>query len=235
MKIHTIQLNIESLLGGCNHMDATEFGAYLSLLVACYQSDNNLPSDDKRLSRMARVSPKVWQRIKSVVSPKFIQNDSSWSHVRVQKEIDKYKLLSTKNRVNSLKKRDTNQPVGSVSLTQIEANTSNNHQVTSNKNKEYKTSALRLPCPDDVSENIWQDHLKNRRAKKQPITQTALDGMRREADKLGWTLEQALTEACNRGWASFKSEWMTNQTKEKESGKQKLARETRELLESVRS
>lgn len=72
--------------------------------------------------------------------------------------------------------------------------------------------------PDDVSESVWQDHLKTRRAKKQPITQTALDGMRREAAKLGWTLEQALTESCSRGWASFKAEWI-NQENGKQNGK----------------
>lgn len=83
------------------------------------------------------------------------------------------------------------------------------------------------PRPDDVSENIWEDHLRNRRAKKQPLTETALNGMRKEAAKMGMTLEQALTEACTRGWGSFKAEWMTDDKK-----KTKLLTQAKEMLDN---
>ena len=47
-----------------------------------------------------------------------------------------------------------------------------------------------------------------RKAKKAPITETALAGIRREADKAGYTLEQALATSCERGWIGFKAEWV---------------------------
>lgn len=99
--------------------------------------------------------------------------------------------------------------------------------------KEERSSHAAPMCPDDVSQSIWEDHLKNRKAKRQPITDTALEGMRREAEKAGFTLEQALTEACQRGWASFKAEWVTKETKL--NGKSKLATEADALLERIRS
>ena len=46
MHIHTIQLNIEKMLGGTVHMDAQEFGAYMSLIITCYQAKNMIPDDD---------------------------------------------------------------------------------------------------------------------------------------------------------------------------------------------
>lgn len=63
--------------------------------------------------------------------------------------------------------------------------------------------------PDDVTEKTWQDYTTLRKAKKSPITQTALDGIRREAEKASYTLEAALLECCARGWQGFKAEWVT--------------------------
>ena len=62
--------------------------------------------------------------------------------------------------------------------------------------------------PDGVTDAVWRDFVKLRSAKKSPITQTALRGIEREAQKAGIDLQQALEVCCERGWASFKAEWM---------------------------
>ena len=68
--------------------------------------------------------------------------------------------------------------------------------------------------PDGVTDDVWRDFVKLRNAKKSPITQTALRGIEREAQKAGIDLQQALEVCCERGWASFKAEWMNkDQTK----------------------
>jgi uncharacterized protein YdaU (DUF1376 family) len=61
--------------------------------------------------------------------------------------------------------------------------------------------------PQDVSDDVWRDFLTTRKAK---LTQTALKGIRKQADTAGLTLEQALETACERGWKSFKAEWLHN-------------------------
>lgn len=132
MHIHTIQLNIEKLIGGTNHMDALEFGAYMSLLVCAYQTDNNLPDDDKRLARMAKCSPRQWSKVKPTIIKKFTVKNLVWLHKRVQKDLEKYEKLSRKNKANALKKNKTPKPVGKPKAKSGTANTSNNHQVTNN-------------------------------------------------------------------------------------------------------
>jgi hypothetical protein len=62
--------------------------------------------------------------------------------------------------------------------------------------------------PDGVTDDVWRDFVKLRNAKKSPITQTALRGIEREAQKAGIDLQQALEVCCERGWAGFKAEWM---------------------------
>jgi len=70
--------------------------------------------------------------------------------------------------------------------------------------------------PDDVSDQVWKDFVAHRKAKKAPITQTALNSIKKEAEKARWPLERALSECCARGWQSFKADWVSEQT-----GKQK--------------
>lgn len=65
-----------------------------------------------------------------------------------------------------------------------------------------------LDRPADVSETVWRDALSHRKALKKPLTETALLGIRREADKAGWPIEAALVEMVSRGWQGFKSDWV---------------------------
>lgn len=66
--------------------------------------------------------------------------------------------------------------------------------------------------PDGVSDELWADWLSHRDGK---FSQTALDGFKREADKAGWTVAEAFTEAIERKWHGFKANWV----KEARNGK----------------
>jgi hypothetical protein len=76
--------------------------------------------------------------------------------------------------------------------------------------KEEKNTAhgRAFPCPDGVSVEVWADFMAIRKAKRAPMTDTALKQIQRETDKAGWGLEAALSEAVSRGWQSFKAEWV---------------------------
>jgi uncharacterized protein YdaU (DUF1376 family) len=62
--------------------------------------------------------------------------------------------------------------------------------------------------PNDVSCDVWEDFLAIRKAKKAPLSTTALQGIQREAVKAGITLQDALQECCLRGWQGFQAEWL---------------------------
>lgn len=72
------------------------------------------------------------------------------------------------------------------------------------KPKRKRTSVAR---PDGVSEQVWEDFSALRTKRRAPITETALKGIQREAEKAGITLEAALSTCCERGWQGFKAEW----------------------------
>jgi hypothetical protein len=79
--------------------------------------------------------------------------------------------------------------------------------------KEQKTTrAPRTPQvskPDSVMDQVWNDWLALRKAKRATVTETAIAGIEREAIKAGMTLGGALAMACERGWTGFKAEWVT--------------------------
>ena len=70
-----------------------------------------------------------------------------------------------------------------------------------------KTAVAAVACPSDVDAAVFADFLAIRKAKRAPLTATALGGIRREADKAGVTLEEALTVCCERGWVGFRADW----------------------------
>lgn len=66
-----------------------------------------------------------------------------------------------------------------------------------------------VPCPSDVDPQVWADWQVVRKAKKAgALTATALDGVRREAERAGWPIGDALRECCARGWVGFKADWV---------------------------
>lgn len=98
---------------------------------------------------------------------------------------------------------------------QVTSNTTNkqptsNQQVTTDK--EYKNIRIKedknIHAPNGVSFETWEDFKKLRKAKKAPVTETVISGIKKQADIAGWTIEEAIKECCLRGWQSFKAEWV---------------------------
>jgi len=69
-----------------------------------------------------------------------------------------------------------------------------------------------LAKPDGVDDQVWTDFLAIRKAKRSPLSATALAGIGREADKAGITLADALVVCCERGWTGFRADWYATAT-----------------------
>jgi hypothetical protein len=76
------------------------------------------------------------------------------------------------------------------------------------KTTQRATRSQAVACPVGVDPQVWADWLQLRKAKKAPVTQSALDRIEREAVHAGMSLQDALAHSCMRGWVGFKAEWM---------------------------
>ncbi len=91
-----------------------------------------------------------------------------------------------------------------------EQNISTNVDIKEKYKKEKKQSQSKkvLSKPEDVSsEQTWSDFLALRNARHAPLTETALNIIRKEAEKACISLDEALEICCMRGWQGFKAEW----------------------------
>lgn len=61
-----------------------------------------------------------------------------------------------------------------------------------------------------IDPRVATDFRAHRKAKKAPITATAIEGIKREAAKAGITLQAALEMCCLRGWVGFKADWVSD-------------------------
>lgn len=76
--------------------------------------------------------------------------------------------------------------------------------------KEPKFDAKAALLAEGLDAQAAVDFLQVRKAKKAPLNQTALDGLKREAVKACLPLASALAICCERGWQGFKAEWITS-------------------------
>jgi hypothetical protein len=74
--------------------------------------------------------------------------------------------------------------------------------------KATKVAATGVACPDGVGEDVWQDWLQLRKAKKAPVTQTVVNSATKEAEKAGISLNAFLTIWCARGSQGLQAEWL---------------------------
>jgi hypothetical protein len=85
-----------------------------------------------------------------------------------------------------------------------------------------------IACPADVPAEVFVDFLTIRKSKRAPLTNTALAGIRREADKAGLSLADALAVCCERGWVGFRADWHSD------SGALASAKTARPVAETFR-
>ena len=90
------------------------------------------------------------------------------------------------------------------------------------KEKEKKVKA-----PEGVSSEVWDSFVKQRKASKAVITNSVIKSIEKEADKAGWTLEQALAECAARGWRGFKASWVQEKLTKSEERQSVMAELTR--------
>jgi biotin operon repressor len=90
-----------------------------------------------------------------------------------------------------------------------------------------------LERPPDVSESVWSDFITLRKAKRAPVNATAMEIIRREADKVGWPVEQALRECCARGWQGFKASWVQREDSHGNTGKTTAHERKRAALDAA--
>jgi len=97
--------------------------------------------------------------------------------------------------------------------TEAEAEADTEADTDTKKEKTLRKRSNVPSVPDGVSEKVWGDWLSVRKDKKAAVTDTAIEIIKAEADKAGYTMQQALETCCSRGWSGFKAAWVAETSK----------------------
>ena len=89
----------------------------------------------------------------------------------------------------------------------VHTQNNNKNTIQNNNKKNTKKSESDLLAEFGIVGQLADDFITHRKSKKATITETALNGYKREADKAGITLEEAIAIAIERDWRGFNASW----------------------------
>jgi uncharacterized protein YdaU (DUF1376 family) len=205
--MHYYQFNIGDYNSHTMHLSEIEDLTYRRLLDWYYLHESSIPLDLNEVSRQIRMRTHS-ECIATVLLEFFERTPDGWIHHRADKEIEKVGDKSQKASA-SAKARWNKVSDANALQTQSEGNaTHNTEHITHNTEHKTQKKATVVACPSDVRDQVWNDWVALRKSKKAPITQTVIEGARKEAFKLNWPLDKFLVEWCTRGSQGLKAEWI---------------------------
>jgi len=201
--MHYYQFNIGDYVSHTRHLSPIEDIAYRRLLDAYYLSERPLNSGVAVVARQIGLKDHETE-VHEVLQEFFALTEDGWINTRADKEIAHFKgkIEQASRAGKASAERRSNPHSTGVQPT-------NNQEPITNNHKPIKNT---VAPPIGVTDSVWQDWVKLRKEKRAAVTQTAINGIEREAEKAGVSLQVALETCCERGWTGFKADWLTNKS-----------------------
>jgi len=154
-------LYVGDYLRDTQHLSTEEHGAYLLLLMECWNRGGALPGEDGQLARIARLSPTKWRRVRDTLSGFFQICENSWSHSRISAELkisaDKSEKAAAsadkrwKNRRGTDPEADANaSPTADADAERADMRTGMRSQCQPQPHREIESSSAAKLIPDSM-------------------------------------------------------------------------------------
>lgn len=208
-------LYVADYLSATSRLTTEQHGAYLLLLMD-YWKNGAPPNNDAVLAQITKLSPDAWSNARTMLEPFFEVSEKQWIQNRVESEMEKANHNKKANIERGKAgaqarwgKKDSPSIVG-VMLDRCLADSSSSSSSSSPIPTPTKKNTV--APPEGVTDSVWQDWIKLRKEKRAAVTQTAVEGIQREASKAGVSLQTALETCCARGWTGYKAEWVADKS-----------------------
>jgi len=214
--------HIGDYISHTSHLSDAEDLAYRRMMDLYYQGEEPFTS----VLLVARKVKSTVDIVQALLEEFFVKQEDGWHNERADKEIAKYRSKANSarkaNHIRWESKSDLKSDLKSETKSELKSDqVSDTFQIVT-KNQEPRTinqePKINTKIPDGVSETVFQDFVKLRKGLKAPVTETALKGLQREAEKAGMTLQEVLELCCQNGWRGFKATWMDDKNKVKTAG-----------------
>lgn len=222
--MHFYSHNISDFNNSTRHLTRVERSVYRDAIDMYYDTELPLISDFDRLAkRLLCISDEEKNALQIILNDFFSLSDNGYTQNRCELEISKYRANSSakaKAGIASATKRQlksthvqhnstrVQQTVNEIELTNNQELITNNCKPITKKNIKVKNIASDDELFSGIDQIVVRDFKAMRLKKRAAITQTAINGIRREAEKAGISLEDALRICCERDWRGFKADWI---------------------------
>jgi len=205
--MHYYKRNLGDYAKKTGRLTMLQHGAYTLLIDSCYDRET-FPTLEQALDWTWAATEAEIEAVKFVLSRFFtLDKDGCYVQDRILCELLEYHAKADTNKRIAIE-RETKRREKSTNRVQDVNEPPPNHKPITINHKPIKNTATLVATPVGVSESVWQEFVSHRKAKKAKVTQLVIDGIVKEANKAGWTLEDALKETIVRNWQSFKADWV---------------------------
>jgi uncharacterized protein YdaU (DUF1376 family) len=206
--MHYYKFNIADYRKDTGHLSTIEHGIYRQLIDWYYLDEQPIPEETQVVIRRLRLGSDEVKFLENVLSDFFVLGKTGYKHKRIEVEIKDYQEQVEKNKNNGKLGGRPKKTQSVISGLPDESQNNPNHKPLTINHKPKRESATVVACPLDVRDQVWTDWVALRKSKKAPITETVIEGARKEAFKLNWPLDKFLVEWCTRGSQGLKAEWI---------------------------
>lgn len=216
--MHYYKRNLGDYAKKTGRLTMLQHGAYTLLIDSCYDRET-FPTLEQALNWTWASSEAEIEAVKFVLSRFFtLDKDGCYVQDRILCELLEYHAKADTNKRIAIE-RETKRKEKSTNRVPVVNEPPPNHKPLTINHKPItnKNTATPVATPVGVSESVWQEFVSHRKSKKARVTQLVIDKIAEEANKAGWTLEDALKETIVRNWQSFKADWVL----EKQTASQK--------------
>ncbi len=212
-KFPAMPLWTDALLGDTTHLTATEFGAYMRLLISMWRNGAWLLNDERLMAKYATLTSGQWKRSRGVLMPFFTPDGDRITQRKLMKTwvAVEQKSKSAKNSANArwLKEKKTGD--ANASNPQCERNDNQNQ-----RREERATDVAPKKTPASVLSPLLGSELaagvvEHRQRLRKPMTVKAAELMLREFEKCTEPIAGA-EMMISRGWQGFRADWFKNDT-----------------------
>jgi uncharacterized protein YdaU (DUF1376 family) len=207
--LHYYQHHIGDFIKATARLTDSQTMAYLRLLWMYYDTEKPLKPDSKLLA--FQIGATV-EETELLLESFFWLADNGWHHTRCDQEIQDYHAFLEKKSNAGRASAERRKNSSATGVEQVLDSSSTAVQLTTNQqpltNNQTKNKAVVTAAPDGVSQEVWESFLQQRKASRAVVTPTVVKKIAQEAQKAGWTLENALAECVARGWRGFKADWV---------------------------
>ena len=212
--MHYYKRNLGDYAKKAGRLSMLQHGAYTLLIDACYDREQ-FPTREEAIDWAWASSAAEVEAVEFVLCKFFVLEGDRYVQKRIQEEILEYREKADLNariaqeRETKRKEKRTERALVVDEAPPNQEPLTTNHETPPNGGVARKRAAAR---PDEVAEPVWQDFQRLRAQKRAPLTDTALAGLLREAEKAGIGLGDALAYCCEQGWQGFNAGWYAERT-----------------------